>query len=278
MSQFGPWVFSDNAATSRSKSKSSILYETVHGYPCHQTESKHWWGGKKDGDDSEPVEPVDAGRRYPFQPLKFKQNTLNAIINKPGRLLVKREGIRGNSGRFIVGILVIVGIVAMWFNWAKQSNWLERIFDATQVMSLGGAVFVAVIYVWTKTVTSALDWLCGVTEVFEDEQLAKCLGVSAEEVKIATTYEHESLFWLSDKNSSFCTGIKLGDLVFSKPLSLDIKSLHVSASCVVEKDRRFWIMQGWAFRIEHGQNVTRLVRVPFEDTVYVNSDKRPEIS
>ncbi len=190
--QFGPWKYADpiNAATNGSKPKLSLLFETVDGYPYHDIASQHWWRRKKDS-DAAPVEPVEAEARYPSQPLEIKPSTLEPIINKPGRVLVKREGVRGNSGRFIVGILVIVGIVAMRFNWARRDNWLEIIFDAVQVMSLGAAAFVAVIYVWTKTLASTLDWLRVVTEVFEDEQLAKCLGVSAEEVKIATTYEHE---------------------------------------------------------------------------------------
>ncbi len=262
----GPWKFADpsNSTTSR-----ALICQTVHEYPKL---------GKLDGDPA-PVEPAEPVLRFPFQPDEFKPSTLNAIINKPGRVLVKRKGVRGNWGRFIVVILVTVGIIAMLLNWAGRDNWLERIFDAVQLMSLGAAMFVAVIYVWTKTLTSTLDWLRGETEVYEDEQLEKCLGVSAEEVKIATTYEHESLFWLSDKNSSFCPGLQLGELVFSKPLSLGIESPHVMGSCVAETDRGFWILQGWAFRIDHGENAVRLMRIPSEDTVYVSStDKRPEIS
>ncbi len=128
--QFGPWKFANpkgsNAATNGLKPKSSLLYETVHGYPYHQTLSKHWWRGKKDGDATH-VQYVEASAFYPLPPVEYKPGTLEPIINKPGRVLVKGEGIRGNSGRFIVGILVIVGIVAMWFNWAGRDNWLERI-------------------------------------------------------------------------------------------------------------------------------------------------------
>ncbi len=102
-----------------------ILCETVHGYPYHQIASKHWWQGKKDSDTAS-VESVEPRKLYPFQPLALKPSRLNPAINKPGRVLVKRKGVRGNSGRFIVGILVVVGIVAIWFNWAQRSNWLEN--------------------------------------------------------------------------------------------------------------------------------------------------------
>ncbi len=35
----------------------------------------------------------------------------------------------------------------------------RKLFDAIQLMSLCAAAFVAVIYVWTKKVTSTQDWL-----------------------------------------------------------------------------------------------------------------------
>lgn len=272
--EFGPWsndVLYLNS-TNGASMKSLLLEQTVHGYPgsCRwkrlreRTRQKHVEkGGEK------------AMHIYGHEAFEYKPVCLQWMVNKPGRILVKRRGLRGNAGRLFVIVVLIFGVLSMAMNWGKRETMLERVLDATQVISLVAGLYVVVAYLATKTLRSSLDLLAGWTEVEDEAQMTRLMGVSIEEVKIATTYESGSMFWLSEKNSSFCAGMRLGNMVFSEGLDMLHESPHVRHGCVVDHGRGFWILQGWSFRIEERENASRMTQVAHADRVYVRDGHQP---
>ncbi len=137
---------------------------------------------------SKVADDIEAGsvNHRPFQECTYKPGTLDPVLNGPGRILVRRKGLRTNAGRGIVTGLLVLGVLFAYFNFAGRDNWLERVFDGTQAMSLVTSLIIATIYLWSKTLASTLDWLRGVTEVTDEESLCRVLGASSDEVKIAT--------------------------------------------------------------------------------------------
>ncbi|KAI0557603.1 hypothetical protein FGB62_285g05 [Gracilaria domingensis] len=275
----GPWR-RPNDLSVRYESYEKLLHGTVQGY-SRQVPARpwYWWiiwqkASKPDENGSVDAAPpsVDV-RPSRFEACSYKPKTVDAVLNKPGRVLVKRKGIRGLSGRLLAAAILVLGVVSVVFNFAKRDNWLEIVFDGAQVMSLVAGLVLAIVYIINGTLTSTLDWLSGFTEVTDDIQMAQALGVRVEEIKVACTYEKTFLFWLSDVNSSFCPARKYGTIIFTEPFDMKNAERYVEFCSVIDKDHGLWLLQGWAFRIEKRGDVGRMVRVPYEDRVYVDERK-----
>lgn len=145
---------------------------------------------------------------------KYKPVTLKDIRNRQGRILVKRHGFQRIRGTILVCILILTGDITGWQNWPSRDNWLERLFDGADVLSMLTSLLAPVIYVMNGMLKSTFDWLVGVTEVQNDMDLVSSLHVTTDEVKVATTFEKVILFWLSDLNSSFCSATTYRELIF----------------------------------------------------------------
>ncbi|KAI0560493.1 hypothetical protein FGB62_112g28 [Gracilaria domingensis] len=272
----GPWL-RPVALTLRDDSLLELMKGTVQGYIVKNVARPIFWRVKG------PVQPAESGSPEPdiphgdsgdvikaCKPMAYKPKTLNSVINKPGRVLVKRKGIRGAGGRFIVAGIITLGLICVVLNFAGRDNWLERAFDGAQVMSLVAGLVVGAVYVINGTLTSTLDWLSGQTEVSDEVQQCRVLSASLEEVKLACTYEKEFLFWLSDVNSCFCPAGKYGSIMFSEPLDMNKAASYVEHCSVIDREDGLWLLQGWPFKIEQQGDIGHMVKVPYEDKVYVD--------
>ncbi|CAN8073046.1 unnamed protein product [Agarophyton chilense] len=273
----GPWRRPRDLGT-RLETYQELMKGTVQGYHIENPVRFQFCGPKSKkyskSVDKAPIESMPASSELfvveDFEDSTSKPKTLNAVINGPGRVLVKRKGIRGSGGRFIMATILALGILSIVLNFAKRDNWLEIAFDGAQVMSLLAGMAVIVIYIINGTLTSTLDWLSGQTEVTDEVQLARVLGVTLDELKVACTYEKEFLFWLSNVNSSFCPAGKYGTIMFSEPFDMKNAARHVEYCSVIDEGRGLWLLQEWAFLIEKDGDVGIMVKVPHEDRVYVD--------
>ncbi|KAI0564015.1 hypothetical protein FGB62_31g03 [Gracilaria domingensis] len=274
----GPWHRPKDLPV-RYESHEELLYGTVQGY-SFRVPARPWyrWSTKRKSskpDVSGSVDTTISSSDYrpiqkKFEVCSYKPRTLEAVLNKPGRVLVKRKGIRGLGGRFIAATILVLGIISVVLNIAGRDNWLEVAFDGAQVMSLVAGLILAIVYIINGTLTSTLDWLSGFTEVTDDIQMTRTLGVSLEEMKMACTYEKRFLFWLSEVNSSFCPAGKYGTIMFTEPFDMEAAARYVKYCSVIDKEHGLWLLQGWAFRIEKRGDIGHMVRVPYEDRVYVD--------
>lgn len=274
----GPWHWPKHLPA-RYESYQELMRGTVQGYPVQDT-SYHWFPWVSKRKTSMPVEKASltttlaASDSFPikkdFEVCSYKPKTLEAVRNKPGRVLVKRKGVRGLGGRFIAASILVLGIISVLLNFAHRDNWLEVAFDGAQVMSLIAGLILAIVYIINGTLTSTLDWLGGFTEVTDDIQLAQALGVGLDELKVACTYEKEFLFWLSEVNSCFCPAGKYGTIMFTEPFDMKQAEGYVKHCSVIDKEHGLWLLQGWAFRIEKQGDIGHMIKVPYEDRVYVD--------
>ena len=192
------------------------------------------------------------------------------IINKPGRALVRRTGVRGNYGRIIAAILLTCGATAIGFNFAGRDNWLERVFDGAQVASLLAAVTVAIIFLLSGTLVDTLDLLAGKTEAQDVEQICTLTGLTIEELQGVLTYARGTLYWLSEHGASYCRATKLGPIVMTHPLSV-AQNPETKYSFVADDAgddlAGVWVMQGRLSKLTRsnaGSGTMRVEDIPFE--------------
>ena len=192
------------------------------------------------------------------------------IINKPGRALVRRTGIRGSYGRIIAAIVLVCGATVTGLNFAGRDNWLERIFDGAQVASLLAAVTVAVIFLSSGTLVDTLDLLAGKTEVQDVEQICALTGLTIEELQGVLTYARGTLYWLSEHRASYCRAKKLGPIVMTPPLNV-AQNPETKHSFVADDEgdglAAVWILQGRLSTINSsgaGDGTMRVDDIPFE--------------
>ncbi len=98
--RFGPWNYQEsNSLETLSAERRALLEETVHGcVPLQKRKRIHCF--ESNSGPGLPIEDTtgesastrgESDEYFVFQPCKYKPSTLNAVINEPGRILVRPE-------------------------------------------------------------------------------------------------------------------------------------------------------------------------------------------